>query len=95
MLIVMMLFPKIVPSWIALISPVFALSTGVQRFWSIWVKIWVRVWWHVASCWRHISVFLSLLKSSLLLLHKIIPSFLFNFHRSHHGLLLILKLLFS
>ena len=40
MLIVMMISSEIVPSWIALIiSPVLALSAGVKRFWSIWVKI--------------------------------------------------------
>ena len=39
MLIVMVLSTEIVPSWIALISPVLALSAGVKRFWSIRVKI--------------------------------------------------------
>ena len=69
MLIVMMFALEIVPSWIALISPVFALSTGVKRFWCIRIEIRVGVWWHIAHRGRHVSVLLSLLKPSLLLLH--------------------------
>ena len=39
MLIIIMLTPEIVPPWIALISPVLALSTRVKRFWSVRIKI--------------------------------------------------------
>ena len=49
MLIVMVSVPEIVPSWIALISPVFALSAGVKRFWSIRIEIRVLVRWNIAS----------------------------------------------